>query len=144
MKKQSYENHTRWHPLQHFILMPLSAVTLIVSITYVFITISNEELSLGVLLILALVIMSIITGLLARINALKVQNRVIRIEEQFRYYMLTKQPIDSRLTLQQLIALRFASDEEFPALADKAAQAGMSPDEIKKAIVHWRADEYRV
>ncbi|MDQ0216292.1 phosphate/sulfate permease [Oikeobacillus pervagus] len=144
MKQQSYENHTRYHPLQHFIWLPLSLVTLISSIIYAGIAIKNGKFSLNVFLILALVVLSIIAGMLARMNALTVQNRLIRVEEQFRHYVLTNEPIDPRLTLPQLIALRFASDEEFPALAKKAAQNKMNPDEIKKAITYWRADEHRV
>ncbi|GIP36039.1 DUF6526 family protein [Paenibacillus sp. J2TS4] len=144
MKQQSYEHHKRFHPLQHFVLLPISVVTLVASIVYAVKAITAGEFSLEVFLILALVVMSLITGLLARINALTVQDRVIRAEEQFRYFVLTGKWIDSRLTIPQWIALRFASDREFPALADKAAQEGMSPKEIKRAIKHWRADEHRV
>ncbi|WP_313890940.1 DUF6526 family protein [Psychrobacillus sp.] len=143
-EKQSYENHTRLHPLQHFVLLPLSAITLIVAIIYTTTSIVKGQFFFTTFLIMALVIMGIITGLLARVNALKVQDRTIRVEEQLRYFMLTGSIIDSRLTMAQLIALRFASDKEFPELVSKAVATGMKPDEIKKEIRQWRLDEHRV
>lgn len=144
MKQQSYEHHTRFHPLQHFVWLPLSAIALVGTIVYAAIAVKNGEFSLSTFLFLVLVVLSIIAGMLARLNALVLQDRIIRMEEQFRYYRLTGKTIDVRLTLPQLIALRFASDEEFPALAEKAARDSMNPNEIKKAIKHWRADEHRV
>lgn len=85
-----------------------------------------------------------IVGLLARMNTLKVQDRTILVEEQLRHFNLTGSPIDSKVTIPQLIALRFASDDEFPKLASKAALTNMTPDEIKREIQHWRPDTYRV
>lgn len=144
MKQQSYENHTRYHPVQHFVWLPLTAVTVITALIYAIRSMIKGEFTLATFLILALVVLSFIAGALARLNALVVQDRIIRLEEQFRYYTLTNETIDPRLTKEQLIALRFASDEEFPALAKKAAETGMSPDEIKKAIKTWRSDHCRV
>lgn len=144
MKEQSYENHTRYHPLQHFIWLPLSAITVVSALIYAFLSIKNGSFTLSVFLILALVAMSFIAGALVRINSLVLQNRIIRTEEQFHYYVLTNEPVDPRLSTEQLIALRFASDEEFPALAKKAAETSMRPDEIKKAIQTWRPDHHRV
>ncbi|TQR14212.1 DUF6526 family protein [Psychrobacillus soli] len=143
-KLQTYENHTRLHPLQHFIFMPIGAITLLVAIIFTITSIVKDDFSFITFLIMALVIMSIIAGLLARMNALKVQDRTIRVEEQLRYFMLTGSPIDSHITMPQLIALRFASDDEFPGLVSKAALTGMTPDEIKKEIQQWRKDEHRV
>ncbi|OZI13343.1 hypothetical protein CEW92_01680 [Bacillaceae bacterium SAS-127] len=144
MKKQSYENHTRYNPLQHFIWMPLAAITLISAIVYTFSVVKNGEFSLSTFLLLALAILSALAGILARMYGLALQDRLIRTEEQLRYYILTNKRLDSRLTIPQLIALRFASDEEYPALAEKAAQEQLAPNEIKKAINNWRADEHRV
>jgi purine nucleoside permease len=75
---------------------------------------------------------------------LKAQDRAIRAEENFRHYMLTNKLMDGRLNLSQVIALRFASDEEFPALAQKAAAEKLPAKEIKKQIKNWRGDYYRV
>ena len=143
-KLQTYKSHTRYHPLQHFVLMPISVITLVVAIISTITSIVKGDFSFTTILIMRLVIMSIITSLLARMNPLKVQDRTIRVEEQLRYFMLTGSPIDSKITIPQLIALRFASDEEFPKLAEKAASTNMTPDEIKKEIQQWRSDEYRV
>ena len=141
---QNYKNHTRYHPLQHFVFMPISAITVVVAIVFTIMSIVKDDFSFTTFLIMALVIMGTIAGLLARMNALKVQDRTIRVEEQLRYFILTGSPIDPKITIPQLIALRFASDDEFPKLAEKAASTNMTPDEIKKEIQQWRSDEYRV
>lgn len=79
-----------------------------------------------------------------RVFSLKAQDRAIRAEENFRHYILTGKPFDKELQLGQIIALRFASDEEFPALAKKAVAEKLSPKQIKEAIQNWRADYHRV
>jgi hypothetical protein len=80
----------------------------------------------------------------SRVFALKAQDRAIRAEESLRYFILTGKRIDPRLSLSQIIALRFASDEEMPSLAEKALEHGLSNDAIKKEIRTWRADWQRV
>ena len=85
-----------------------------------------------------------ILGVLVRTYALKVQDRAIRAEESLRYFMLTGKPLDSRLRLGQIIALRFASDEEFPELARQAVDKSMTGKQIKESISQWRADHHRV
>ena len=76
--------------------------------------------------------------------ALKAQDRVIRLEENLRAQALSGKPLSNGLTIRQIIGLRFASDEEFLALAEKAEKEKLSEKEIKMAIVNWRADNYRV
>ena len=76
--------------------------------------------------------------------ALKAQDRAIRAEENLRHYVLTGKLLDKQLRMGQIIALRFASDEELPALAQKAAEENLSNKQIKAAIRNWRADTYRV
>lgn len=61
-----------------------------------------------------------------------------------RAHRLTGGDLDGRLTMGQIIALRFASDEEWPDLAKRAADEGMAPKAIKQAVKDWRADTYRV
>lgn len=80
----------------------------------------------------------------SRVFALKAQDRAIRAEENLRYFMLTGKRLDQRLTLSQIIALRFAGDEEMPALAQKAVEEGLTNDAIKKQIKVWRSDWHRV
>jgi len=79
-----------------------------------------------------------------RMYALKVQDRAIRAEENLRHFVLTGKLLDPRIGIRQVIALRFAPDEEFVALARRAAEEGLAPDAIKQAVKNWRADEYRV
>ena len=80
----------------------------------------------------------------ARVFALAAQDRAIRAEENFRHFILTGKPLDKQLRLSQIIALRFASDEEFPALAKKAVEEKLSQKQIKQAVQNWRADYHRV
>jgi hypothetical protein len=76
--------------------------------------------------------------------SLKVQDRVIRTEENFRHFVLTGKPLDPQLRIGQIVALRFASDAEFPELAKRASAEKLRSSEIKKAIQQWRPDTYRV
>ena len=70
--------------------------------------------------------------------------RAIRAEENFRHFVLTGKPFDKELRMGQIIALRFASDEEFVALAKRAVDEKMSQKQIKEAVQNWRADHNRV
>jgi len=69
---------------------------------------------------------------------------VIRAEENFRYFLLTKQALPKELSIRQVIGLRFASDEELPALVEKSVNEKLSEKDIKKSIKTWRGDFYRV
>ena len=95
-------------------------------------------------LILALSIAVFAIFFKSRSFALKAQDRAIRAEENFRHFVLTGKPLDHRLTIGQIIALRFASDEELPSLANRAVTEGLTNKAIKEAIVNWRGDFYRV
>jgi hypothetical protein len=95
-------------------------------------------------LIFVLLIAMLVLLFLARIFPLKAQDRAIRAEENLRHYVLTGKLLDARLTVPQITGLRFASDEEFPALAQRAASEDLSRDAIKRAVRNWRADTYRV
>jgi hypothetical protein len=80
----------------------------------------------------------------ARGFALKAQDRAIRAEENFRHFILSGKPFDKNLRMGQIIALRFASDEEFLALAQRAVAENLSAKDIKMAIKNWRGDYNRV
>jgi hypothetical protein len=80
----------------------------------------------------------------ARAFPLKAQDRAIRAEENLRYFVMTGKLLDPRLSVLQVVALRFASDAEFVPLALRAANEKLAPKDIKQAIKTWRADEYRV
>jgi hypothetical protein len=81
---------------------------------------------------------------MVRTYALKAQDRAIRAEESLRHFILTGKPFDSRLNIRQIIALRFASDEELPTLAKRAAEESMRSKQIKEEIKNWREDNYRI
>lgn len=83
------------------------------------------------------------TAFYARVFSLKAQDRAIRAEENFRYFLLTKEAMPKELTTRQIIGLRFASDDEFVGLVERAIKEKMSENDIKKAIKNWRGDHYR-
>ncbi|MFD0620136.1 DUF6526 family protein [Paenibacillus sp. GCM10027629] len=138
--QQTYQNHKKVDPMYHFALSLIVLIVLIASIVYAI----QEAFSYASVLLLGMAIAIVLLTVLLRIYSTKLQDRVIRQEENFRYYRLTGKPIDPSLTMKQIIALRFAADEEFPALCSKAAETGMQPDAIKRAITKWRADHFRV
>ncbi len=142
---QSYSHHTRWDPLFHFFVLPiffLAAVTAMVMHLFV-----HRGHPLHGVLITLFAIAALIALFKIRLYALKVQDRVIRLEERLRLATLLPEGVRSRipeLTERQLIALRFASDGELAGLAQKALNEKLSPDDIKKSIKNWRADNWRV
>lgn len=141
---QTYRNHRRVDPLHHLILIPITGVTLILaSDALVQAGRSGTGIRTSVIIFL-LALSAALTAFIARRNGLVVQNRGIHTNENLRHFMLTGKPLDSRITLSQVIALRFASDAEFMDLAARAAATGMRPDEIKRAIKQWRPDLHRV
>jgi hypothetical protein len=94
------------------------------------------------IILIALILLTIIFR--ARGFALKAQDRAIRAEESLRHFVLTGKPLDERLSIKQIVALRFASNEEFPSLAQRALDQNLGNKEIKMQIKIWRADTYRV
>lgn len=143
-QQQTANNHTRYHPIQHFFWLPLSAITIITALVALIVTIVKGSSVLLNALVLGAAIIGFISGFLARRNSLIVQDRVIRMEERFRYYHLAGKMPSEQITIKQWISLRFASDGELVALANAAAQKNMSSAEIKASIKQWRADDYRV
>ncbi|MEY2586833.1 MAG: hypothetical protein RLY11_682, partial [Bacteroidota bacterium] len=89
-------------------------------------------------------VLLLLIGGMVRTYALKAQDRAIRAEESLRHFILTGKPFDSRLNIRQIIALRFASDEELPTLAKRAAEESMRSKQIKEEIKNWREDNYRI
>ncbi len=139
---QTYANHARLDPGFHFLLIPLALIAVVVSIVYL-VRQPGWGASLGVVLAIALFLAAFTT----RTYALKVQDRVIRLEERLRLTLLlpeSARPRIKELTEGQLIALRFASDDELPALAMRAVQEKLTKKQIKAAIESWRPDIFRV
>lgn len=140
---QTYANHARTHPPFHFVLLPGSLVLLILSVVNVIR--HYDRLDAWILLVIGLLFP--VAVVLLRVNALRVQDRLIRLEERLRMEALLSAELSARvgeLTESQMIALRFASDGELPALVAKVLAAKMQPKEIKQAIVAWRPDRFRV
>lgn len=144
MTEQNYKNHRQTVPMFHVVLFALLALTLIGSFVNLFQSLGDHQRLYSASLIVALTLAALIVMFLARIFALKAQDRAIRAEENLRHFALTGKLLDSRLTLRQIIGLRFASDGEFVSLAEKAADEKLSEDAIKRAIRQWRPDTYRV
>jgi hypothetical protein len=144
MPEQSYAKHARFVPLYHQVLFGIIALTLIGSFVNLYLSIGNNDRIYSASLITAISIALLLLFGFTRIFPLKAQDRAIRAEENLRHYVLTGKLLDSKLTIKQIVGLRFASDAEFPELARKAAVEGLSPDEIKKSVKNWRADHDRL
>lgn len=143
MKDQHYKNHTQIVPTYH-IITGLSLLALIIgAIRNVFTGHGNDDLyNATLILLISLILLSLFIH--TRTFALKAQDRAIRAEENLRHFALTGKMLDSRLRLSQVIALRFASNEELPSLAQAAVEQELSNKDIKKKIKIWRADHHRV
>ncbi|HEX8720956.1 MAG TPA: DUF6526 family protein [Pyrinomonadaceae bacterium] len=140
---QTYANHTRWHAPFHYFVAPVLAANFVIAGVQL---VRDPGLDRGWAVVVAAALVAL-AGL-ARLNPLKVQDRVIRLEESLRYYQLLPEDLAARaaaLTPAQTAALRFASDEELEGLVRDVVEGRLSkPDEIKRAIKDWRPDTLRV
>ena len=140
---QTYDNHTRWHAPFHFFLLPLFALNVIFALVQL---IRFRDLDHAVWFVLAIAL--VVLTVLVRTNALRVQDRVIRLEERLRYQQVLPPALAQRagtLSPGQVVALRFASDEELPELAQQILDGKLTGGkEIKRAVKRWRPDTFRV
>ena len=139
---QTLANHARLDPWFHFVLVPILLACTIFAIYQV---VREPSIVHLWLVILALAVLMLAT--ISRVYSLKVQDRVIRLEERLRLYTLLPEPLRARiheLTERQLIALRFAADDEIPSLVEKILREKLDPKAIKRAINNWRPDYWRV
>ena len=148
-KPQTFANHTRWDPLFHFFLIPVFALGLVMAIVHLIAHLKESDFRdnfhAAMLILLATALLIWISK--TRLYALKVQDRVIRLEEQLRLMRLLPEVLRSRipeLTESQLCGLRFASDAEVPRLTERALNEKLSRADIKKSIQTWRPDYWRV
>ena len=144
MSVQNKSNHRRLSPMYHGVLLLIVLSAIVISVSILIQAILN---STNVLLPLLLVMYSfafLILMLLSRTFALKAQDRAIRAEESLRHFILTGKPIDPKLRLGQIIALRFASDEELIPLVEKTVKENLNQNQIKELIKNWKADTHRV
>ena len=142
-RPQTLANHVKLDPPFHLVLLPTLIVIIILSITNV--VRNYDTLSAWVVLLMMLAVVNL--SLRARVYALKVQDRVIRLEERLRLSSLLQEPLRSRigeLTESQLVAIRFACDAEAPAIVQKALAESLKNADIKKAVGTWRPDYFRI
>lgn len=145
MPEQNYKNHVRYYPAHHFVFYPLLFIALGICVWYYFKYPDLHSVWIG--LIGILVLLGWCSFMMRQHYALILQNRLVRMEMRFRYYALTGkrlETLENKLSFGQIAALRFASDEELPALLNRAIAENLSGDDIKKSIVNWQADDMRV
>jgi hypothetical protein len=143
--QQNFKNHTRWDPLFHFFIAPVLLLNIVVTGVWYghhrYLHAHSGPWAILVAVVLLLL------ALKARMYAITVQDRVIRLEERLHLASLVPPAelaeLDS-LTMKQYVALRFASYPELPALARRAIRENLTPKQIKESIVAWRPDTHRV
>jgi hypothetical protein len=139
---QTFANHVKIDPPFHYFVLPVFAISWIISV--VLAVRHPGFLHFWIVIFNSALIVAVIRG---RQYALKVQDRVIRLEERLRLAALlpdSQRPQVAKLSEGQLIALRFAPDAEVPALVERTLSANLAPADIKKAIKNWRPDYWRV
>lgn len=141
MQAQNYKNHRHYVILWHFVTGGLILAVLTGSIVNLYHSSGDNLYSASLLVVISVILVSVFA--FARSFALRVQDRAIRAEENLRHFILTGKPLDKQLRMGQIIALRFASDEEMPSLASKAVAEKLPSGQIKQLIQHWRPDYYR-
>jgi len=148
MEQQNYSNHRRYVPGFHFVTGASALLLFLYGIVRLVRVLMSGNYKFSHVAYTGIV--PFLTGLTflllfwySRRFAVKVQDRVIRVEENMRHYMITGKPADSRLTMSQITAIRFAPDDEYLQLMQEAIDKNMSPDDIKKAIKNWKADHHR-
>jgi hypothetical protein len=143
MAEQNYANHTKWVPLFHWFVLPMLLINLGQSIYWLIKSGLSWNSVMGLLMALTLFLLAVF----ARTFAMKVQDRVIRLEERLRCERLLPQELKPRMeeiTTEQFVALRFASDAELPGLVNKVLTDRINDRKtIKQMVKNWRADHAR-
>ncbi len=141
-KPQNYKNHAKFIPVFHYIALPLLLINFLAALFRL-----TQNINFYALNDLGLAVALIIVAVFTRLFALKAQDRVIRLEEQLRIQALLPDALKTdagRLTMGQIVALRFASDEELAELTQDALDHNTSPNALKQAVKNWRPDYNRV
>jgi len=145
MENQNYKNHVRYYGPHHFVFYPVLMVLL--GISCYFISKSTEQSMIWIFIAILFFMIGWLSFMLRQHYALNNQNRIVRLEMRFRYYVLTHERLEKmedHLSFEQISALRFASDEELPALVNRTLHENLSPDDIKKSVKNWYPDHMRV
>ena len=145
MKTQNYKNHGTLNYLSRTSIFyyVLGALLLLLCSWYFVSSLWLKQDRVVALLLFLFSLLHLISYFLFRSFALKAQDRAIRSEENLRLFVMTGKLLPKALKLGQIIALRFASDEEYLNLIHRALEENLTPDQIKKSIVNWRADYHR-
>ena len=141
-RPQTFANHRRLDPLYHLFALPIFGLSVIWSVVH-FIRHPGVPSAIAFVVLTA----ATVVALKARTYSLRVQDRVIRLEERLRLALALSEPLRSRsleLTEAQLVGLRFSSDAELPGLCERTLSQNLSRADIKKSIQNWRADDWRV
>lgn len=145
METQNYKNHIRYYAPHHFFFYGFAGIVFGLSI---YSLVKSEEHTLLWSVITAIIFMIIwLSFMLRQHYSLGNQNRIARVELRLRYYTLTQKHFEEKeqqLSLSQVLALRFASNEELVALTERAINEKLSPDDIKRSVKHWVPDYMRV
>ena len=143
MEEQNFANHGKFVPTYHFFAVPVFVINLVWSLVRLWKLAFSFTGIFGVILAAALVVLAF----QARLFALAVQDRIIRLEERLRYAQVLPADLQARcgeLTIDQVVALRFASDAELPGLARKVLEEKVTERKaIKQLIKCWRPDYQR-
>jgi uncharacterized membrane protein YjjP (DUF1212 family) len=139
MAQQEYSNHTQRAPLFGIFLLMLM-VAFVAGCFTIYHAWGHWAQLHNALVVIVIIIATFGAFTQCRRMALKAQDRAIRAEENLRHFVLTGKLLDQRLTIKQIVAVRFASDDQFVELACRAAEQSMAPDAIKRAVKNWRPD----
>lgn len=141
---QTYKNHTRFDPIWHFFIAPVLLLNVAVAI-YATVHHWPQHHALFLWWIFISIVLLLAVGR-ARVHSLTVQDRLIRLEERLRFQALLPPDLLARthsLSIQQIVGLRFASDEELPGLVRRTLDENLTRKQIKQAINNWRPDYLR-
>ena len=144
MKKQDFSNHIRYYPPHHFIFYPLVIIMCGISVAF---ALKEENSAVWWMISAIIFIIGWLSFMMRQHYALTIQDRVVRLEMRYRYYRLTQkafEPLEKNLSFGQVAALRFAPDEELPALVEKTITEKLKPTKIKASIINWQPDTMRV
>lgn len=145
MKQQNYSNHIRFYTPHHFVFYPVM-LAFMGFCGYKAYN-DSENAALWLIALGAFFSLAWLSFLLRQHYALTLQNRLVLLELRYRYFVITGnrlEPLERQLSEGQLFALRFAPDEEFVSLIQKAINENLTPDAIKKSIKNWNGDYRRV
>ncbi|HEY5370984.1 MAG TPA: DUF6526 family protein [Hanamia sp.] len=140
MDDQNFKNHTRFVPGFHL----LTGIPILAALVIAIILIIQKGVSYETVFFLLVGFSLLLLFWYMRKFAAGNQDRIIRLEENLRSHRLTGKTQDSRLTRRQIIALRFAGDDEYAALSERAIKENMSPKEIKQIVQNWVSDHHRI